>query len=79
VNIPHVEVTRPSGTTFDYEFGGMTLQTQAGVDFKITDRWSTFVEYKGTYSRIDVLIDSGDRLKTNVITNAANVGVAFHW
>jgi lipid A oxidase len=79
INIPHVEVTRPQGTTFDYEFGGMTLQAQAGVDFRITERWSTFVEYKGTYSWIDVPIDSGDRLKTNIITNAVNLGVSFHF
>jgi lipid A oxidase len=79
VNIPHVEVTRASGTTFDYEFGGVTLQAQAGVDFRITDRWSTFVEYKGTYSRVDVPIDSGDRLKTDIITNAVNLGVSFHF
>jgi len=79
VNIPHVEVTRPSGTTFDYEFGGVTLQAQAGVDFRITEHWSTFVEYKGTYSKVDVPIDSGDRLKTDIFTNAVNLGVSFHW
>ncbi|MBB3656358.1 lipid A oxidase [Rhizobium sp. BK650] len=79
VNIPHVEVTRPQGTTFDYEFGGVTFQAQAGVDFRITDNWSTFVEYKGTYSRVDVPIDSGDRLKTNIVTNAVNVGISYHW
>jgi lipid A oxidase len=67
VNIPHVEVIRPSGKTWDYEVGGVTLQAQAGID------------YKGTYSRIDVPIDSGDRLKTNIFTNAVNVGVSFHW
>jgi lipid A oxidase len=45
----------------------------------VTERWSTFVEYKGTYSRIDVPIDSGVDLKTNIFTNAVNVGVSFHW
>ena len=64
----------PSGTTFDYEFGGVTLQAQAGVDFRITEHWSTFVEYKGTYSKVDVPIDSGDRLKTDIFTNAVNLG-----
>ncbi|MEK1900398.1 MAG: lipid A oxidase, partial [Rhizobium sp.] len=52
---------------------------QAGVDFRVTDNWSTFVEYKGTYSRVDVPIDSGDRLKTNIVTNAVNVGISYHW
>lgn len=79
INVPHVEVTRPQGKTFDYEFGGATLQAQAGVDYKITDRWSVFAEYKGNYSFVDVPIDSGDRLKTNVFTNAVNLGVSFHF
>ncbi len=29
VNIPHVEVIRPEGKTWAYEFGGVTLQAQA--------------------------------------------------
>ncbi|MBB3966565.1 MULTISPECIES: porin family protein [Rhizobium] len=79
LNIPHVEVTRPSGTTFGYEVGGVTFQAQAGVDFRITDRWSTFLEYKGNYSLVNVPIDSGDKLKTNIITNAVNLGVSFRF
>lgn len=79
INVPHVEVTRPSGTTFDYAFGGLALQAQAGVSYKITDNWSAFAEYKGNLSFVDVKIDSGDRLKTNIFTNAINVGVSFSW
>lgn len=79
VNIPHVEVTRPSGTTFGYEFGGVTLQAQAGISYQITSRWSAFAEYKGNYSFVDVPIDNGDKLKTDILTNAVNVGLSFHW
>jgi lipid A oxidase len=80
VNIPHVEVTRASGRTFDYEFGGLTLQAQAGVSYQISKHWSTFVEYKGNYSFVnDVPIDSGDTLKTRIFTNAINVGVSLHF
>lgn len=80
VNIPHVEVTRASGTTFDYEFGGATLQAQAGISYQFTKHWSSFVEYKGNYSFVDnVPIDSGQSLKTNVFTNAINFGVSFHF
>ncbi|MBP1859406.1 outer membrane protein [Rhizobium herbae] len=79
INVPHVEVTRPSGKTFDYEFGGMTLQAQAGISYQISERWSVFGEYKGNYSFIDVPIDSGARLKTNILTNAVNLGVSFHF
>ncbi|CAD7053468.1 porin family protein [Pseudorhizobium endolithicum] len=77
INVPHIEVTRPGGTTSEYQFGGATLQAQAGVKFDITDRWAAFVEYKGNYSFVDVDIDSGDSLKTEIFTNAVNVGVSF--
>lgn len=79
INVPHVEVTRLSGITSEYEFGGATLQAQAGVDYRINDQWSVFAEYKGNYSFIDVKIDNGDRLETNVFTNAVNLGLSFHW
>jgi len=77
INVPHIEVTRNGRETSEYQFGGMTLQAQAGVKYAITDRWSAFVEYKGNYSFVDVDIDSGASLKTDIITNAVNVGVSF--
>ena len=79
INVPHVEVTRGSGRTFDYQFGGPTLQAQAGVAYRFTDRWSAFVEYKGNYSWVDVDIDNGASLKTKIMTNAINLGVSFSW
>lgn len=69
----------PSGRTFDYEFGGVTLQAQAGITYQISERLSVFGEYKGNYSFVDVPIDSGARLKTDIITNAVNLGVSFHF
>lgn len=77
INVPHIEVTRPSGTTAEYQLGGATLQAQAGVKFDITDRWAAFVEYKGNYSWIDVDIDNGASLKTELFTNAVNVGISL--
>lgn len=79
VNIPHVEVTRPTGLTSEYQLGGATVQAQAGVDYKFSERWSVFAEYKGNYSWVKADIDSGDTLKTNIFTNAVNFGVAFHF
>lgn len=77
INMPHVEVTRPSGRTFDYEVGGVTLQAQAGITYQISERWSVFGECKGNYSFVDVPIDSGARLKTDIITNAVNSASRF--
>ena len=77
INVPHVEVTRASGRTFDYQFGGATLQAQAGIAYRIARHWDAFVEYKGNYSWVDVDIDSGDSLSSEIITNAVNFGVSF--
>lgn len=79
INVPHVEVTRPSGRTFDYQVGGATLQAQAGVEYRFSGNWSVFAEYKGNYSFVNVDIDSGDKLKTRIITNAVNIGLSYHW
>ncbi|MEC9462156.1 MAG: outer membrane beta-barrel protein [Pseudomonadota bacterium] len=79
INIPHVEVTRGSGRTFEYQLGGATVQAQAGVAYDFTKSWSAFVEYKGNYSWVDVNIDSGASLKTNILTNAVNVGVSYRF
>lgn len=77
INVPHVEVTRASGRTFNYQLGGATVQAQAGVAYAFTDNWSAFLEYKGNYSWVDVDIDSGASLKTNILTNAVNMGVSY--
>ena len=79
VNVPHVEVTRPSGKTFEYQLGGATGQALVGVDYKFTDHISGFTEYKFNYSRVNVDIDSGDKLKTNIITNAINFGLSYNF
>jgi len=77
INVPHVEVTRPSGRTFEYQFGGATVQAQAGIKYQFTDNWSAFAEYKGNYSWVDVDIDSGASLKTDIFTHAINFGVSY--
>lgn len=77
INVPHIEVTRPSGSTSEYQLGGASLQAQAGIAYNINENWSVFTEYKGNYSFVDVDIDGGDTLKTDVITNAVNFGVSY--
>lgn len=77
INVPHVEVTRPTGRTFNYQLGGATLQAQAGVRYEVNENWSVFTEYKGNYSWIDVDIDSGSKLETNILTHAINFGVSY--
>ncbi|WP_246748523.1 outer membrane protein [Rhizobium setariae] len=79
VNVPHVEVIRPSGKTWNYQLGGVTGQLTAGLDYRFSQHISAFSEYKLNYSHIDVDIDSGDQLKTNILTHAVNVGLSYHF
>lgn len=79
INIPHVEVTRPSGVTSEYQIGGVTGQVTAGLDYRVTDSVSLFTEYKFNYSMVDVSIDSGNRLNTDISTHAINIGLTYHF
>ncbi|MCA8884843.1 MAG: outer membrane beta-barrel protein [Rhodobacteraceae bacterium] len=77
VSIPHVEVTTSGGKTFNYQLAGPAVTWVAGVKYPLTDTWSVFGEYKGTYSMNKVDLDNGGDLETNIVTNALNVGVSF--
>lgn len=81
VAVPHVEVQASDTAvkTFEYQYGGPALQLHGGVEYSLNEHWSTFAEYKINYVMLDVDLDGpGDGfLKTNIITNALNVGVSY--
>jgi len=80
ITIPHVEFqTKDTGAaeTYEFQFGGLSLQAQAGVDYKINDTWSVFGEYKFNYSMVDVDLKGGGDLQTDIVTNALNIGVNY--
>jgi lipid A oxidase len=78
-DIPHVEVFRPSGKTWNYQVGGVSGQLVAGLDYKVTQHISMFTEYKLNYSHVNVKIDSGDKLTTNLITHAIDLGFSYNF
>ncbi|WP_458792173.1 outer membrane protein [Yoonia sp. MH D7] len=77
VAIPHVEVTYGASETFGYQVTGAAVTWLAGASYPINDKWSVFGEYKGTYSQNVADLDSGGTLKTDVVTNAVNLGLSF--
>lgn len=77
VAIPHVEVSNGETETFGYQVTGPAATWLAGASLPITDTWSVFGEYKGTYSQNTADLDGGGTLETDIITNALNVGVSF--
>ncbi|OSP56881.1 outer membrane beta-barrel protein [Pseudoruegeria sp. SK021] len=79
ISIPHVEFESTGEDTFNYQYGGPAVQWVAGVKYPLTETWSMFGEYKGTYSRNDVDLEGGGNLETNIVTNALNLGVSFNF
>ncbi len=80
LSIPHVESQTTGGLrTFEYQVTGPAVQWVAGVKYDINDRWGIFGEYKGTYSVNEADLVGGGTLKTNIVTNALNVGVALRF
>lgn len=79
LSIPHVEVRGNGSETWDYQVTGPAVALMAGVSYPINHDWSVFTEYKGVYSENTADLDDGGMLKTDVVTNALNVGVSFNF
>ncbi len=80
-SVPHVEVqtTAAGARTFEYQYGGVVAQFQGGVQYDVNEQWSIFGEYKMNYVDLDVDLDEGGSLSTNLITNAINIGAGFNF
>lgn len=77
VSIPHVDVQPIGGAhTFGFQVTGPVVQLVAGASYALDDRWSVFGEYKGTWSRHKADLDSGGSLRTDLVTNALNIGIS---
>jgi len=78
VSVPYVEVQSGGGDpTFEYQLTGPAVRWLAGASYQISESWSVFGEYQGTYSVNTATLDNGGSLSTNIVTNALNVGVSF--
>ena len=80
LSIPHVEVDGPvvgNVRTFEYQVTGLAAQLQAGVDYKLTDNWSVFGEYKFNYGVVDADLTSGGKLDTDIINNQVIFGITY--
>ena len=81
VSLPYVEIIKSSNPsiarTMKYQFGGLAGQAQVGVRYSITSDLNAIIEYKITYVGLDVETASSQDLKTNLVTNAFNVGFEF--
>ena len=78
--IPYVEV-QPIGqaATAAYQIGGPAVSLMVGASMPLGKSWSVFTEYKATYSRLDAKLETGDRLKTDFLTHAVNIGLSWRF
>ncbi len=79
VSIPHVEVTSGESETFGYQLTGPAATWIAGASYPISDQWSVFGEYKGTFTSNTGDLDTGGTVETDIFTNAVNLGVSFNF
>ncbi|NAZ35639.1 outer membrane protein [Rubellimicrobium sp. CFH 75288] len=75
--VPHVEVVSGDSRTWGYQVTGPAVTWMAGASYALTDRWSVFGEYKGSYSMNSADLAGGGTLETDIVTNSINFGVSF--
>lgn len=77
VAVPRVEVQTQAGSpeTDEYQLAGPSMMLHGGVEYQLNDTWSVFGEYKFTYSMLDVDLNGGGSLQTDIVTNAINIGL----
>lgn len=81
VSVPHVEIDLAGGgsSTDGYQFGGLAAQALAGMEFPLGDRFALFAEYKFSYTPLDIDLDGGGSLETDLFTNQAMLGLSVRF
>ena len=79
LSIPHVEVITADSRTFGYQVTGPAATWIAGASYPISDQWSVFGGYKGTFSSNTGDLDTGGTVESDIFTNAVNLGVSFNF
>lgn len=78
IAVPHVEVETAAGSTRRYSVTGAAYQGLAGLDFRLSARFSLFAEYKLSRAEIDADIAGGSvKLKPWIKQAVAGVGYRF--
>lgn len=79
VALPHVEARSPAAAeaTSGYQLGGPAAEARAGLDWRLSDRWSAFAEIEAAYVRLGVDLDEGGSLEGDLVTGAVNLGASL--
>lgn len=80
IAFPHVDADHVSGSdTYGFQVTGPAMRLTAGASYPISDRFSVFGEYQFTYSANEGTFDDGGTFKTDIKTNALNVGISLNF
>jgi lipid A oxidase len=82
VAIPHVEVTltgAPVPRTYEYQLTGFAAQILAGLEYKLNDKWSLFVEGRFSYSQINADLVGGGTLETDLWQPQLAIGLSYRF
>ncbi|SPF77534.1 outer membrane protein [Pseudoprimorskyibacter insulae] len=78
VAVPHVDVTTTTGfKTLGYQYTGPAAKLIAGAKYDLNDRYALFGEYQFSISQNEAELTGGGSMKTRIITNALNFGLAI--
>jgi lipid A oxidase len=80
IAFPHVEITTIDPAipvTFEYQYTGLAAAALAGIDYKLTDSFSLFTEYKLTYTHVDSNPVGGGKLTTDALTHHLMFGLIY--
>jgi lipid A oxidase len=81
VAFPHVDADHPAGAsdTYGFQVTGPAVRLTAGASYPLSDRLSVFGEYQFTYSTNEGELDNGGTFKTDIKTNAINIGLSLNF
>jgi lipid A oxidase len=84
ISFPHVEELRKNSAnpsadkTFGYQYGSPVLTALGGFKYPLSTNWDLMTEFQVHYLKLDVRV-AGGRLKTNLVTNAINIGASYRF
>ncbi|WP_136439684.1 outer membrane protein [Pacificoceanicola onchidii] len=80
IAFPHVDADHNSGSkTYGFQMTGPAVRLTAGASYPINDRFSVFGEYQFTYSSNEGEFEDGGTFKTDLKTNALNIGISLNF
>ncbi len=77
LSLPQVEGDSGGASVSGYQIGGPAMQWIAGASLPLESNWAVFGEYKGSFAASSFDFSGGGAGRTDVFSNAINIGVTL--